>query len=384
MNIVWSDPLWYANRSHYDVDGPRIARLEQEQAADGGYRAAQYVITTDPNEIGDWVEGGLGRHIETYDDRGEQVWEGFADEIQVRLGPLAFRIGPLMQVANRVSVIYTPLLDVTVSPAVTGTPTMTTIAEDANSQTRYGILEDVISGGTLMDDLTTTGAGTANEAEEVRDTYLSDRKQAGTSQQVAIGAVTEPELTIICRGYGAWFSRYVYTSGSVGVTTVGAKLRAIVGADPNGIFSTDYSSMASNALLAMANEAGNEAAQTIIDRLVAQGDANANRYIFGLRNRRKVYYQQVPDEITYFHRLSEGSQIIEDINGAIMEPWRVEAGRWMLVPDFLPGRAVPSSPYGDPRAIFIETVRYRAPYGLEINGGRVERISQLLAQKGVG
>jgi hypothetical protein len=83
----------------------------------------------------------------------------------------------LLDVGNRISVVYTPILDATVDPPVVGVRQPTAIAEDSDSQDRYGIVEKVLSGGTCFQ----------ADAERYRDTFLAENALPQTGETLAIG-----------------------------------------------------------------------------------------------------------------------------------------------------------------------------------------------------
>jgi hypothetical protein len=62
-------------------------------------------------------------------------------------------------------------------------------------------------------------------------------------------------------------------------------------------------------------------------------------------------------------------------------PWMVRPGQWINVPDFLIGRNIPSTALnGDPRNKFIDSVRFTAPYTVDISGGANDTLSQMLTK----
>jgi hypothetical protein len=54
-----------------------------------------------------------------------------------------------------------------------------------------------------------------------------------------------------------------------------------------------------------------------------------------------------------------------------------------MFPDFLIGQAAELSLRDDPRAMFIERVKFQAPDILELKGGAVDTIDALMAQYGL-
>ena len=56
----------------------------------------------------------------------------------------------------------------------------------------------------------------------------------------------------------------------------------------------------------------------------------------------------------------------------------------MMFTDFLVGKTQPANLRLDQRALFIERVAYSTPWGLQLDGGKVNTIDQKLAQRGLG
>lgn len=351
-----------------------VSAIRFNVAAEGGYKDASITIAGPLVEIEDWVERGLGRHVEIYDPALDVVFECFVNRLDVGVGPLAQTIGPLLDIGNRVSVIYSPILDADADPPVIGATQPTTIAEDALSQDRYGIVEKVLSGGTCQDD----------DAERYRDTYLAEHAWPESGEALTPGSGGEPTVRLECLGYEAFLDAYVYSTTTTGTTTASAKITAVIGADPNGLFSTDYGDIDTNAYLVAAYDDDNTFAKSIIQGIVALGDVSDNRWLFGIYRGRRAHYKQVPDVPDYVHRLSDPAQEVTLTAGGVVRPWNVRPGRWLFIPDWLIGRTEPTAMRRDPRYIFIESVEYSAPYGLRINGNKIGSLPQMLAKMGLG
>ena len=385
LSLQISDPLWYSNRASYGAPG-EIESWEHEIAADGGYKSASFTIQADKQTVERWLERGLGRHVECYDAALAGIGEYFVNRVVGNIGSLSVTRGPLLNVANRVGVAYTPYLDIC-EPPETGTATVTTLAEDATSQDLYGIQEVWVSGGTLIDDTTTAnecGGGTLdNEAEEIRDAYLEENKEPETTQEISFGG-GGTSLTLDCLGYSAWLERYAYSASATGYTTASAKMIDVLASDTNSLISQEFGYVQDNGILVKQEETENRTAKAIIDEIVSMGDVNDSRWTFGIYAERKVYYSAIPTAIEYLHRLMDGRQAIETTNGNTVFAWNVLPARWLFIPDFMVGRAKPITDLRlDPRCVFIESVRYTAPYGLQINGAKVGRFAQLMAKKGL-
>jgi len=351
-----------------------ITAYQQLVSAWIGYDSASITITGPLVEIEDWIERGLGRHVEIYNPALVKIWEGVVNLIGVGAGPLAQTVGPLLDIGNRASVMYAPILDATVDPPVVGTTQPTTIAENADSQARYGIIEKVLSGGT----------STTDDAERYRDTYLNEHAWPESGETVTPGGGSEPSVRLDCLGYGAFLGAYAYNTTTTGTTTASVKVQAVLAADPNGLFSTDYTGIETNGYLVPAYEGDNAYADSVIKSIVALGDINDDRWLFGIYNDRKAQYNEVPTDVAYYHRLSDPAQRIATPSGTLVYPWDVKPGRWLFILDWLTGRTEPSVRRRDLRYIFIESVEYTAPFDLRINGHKIGKLSQLLAKQGLG
>ena len=111
-----------------------------ENRALGGYYKANASFQVNQQLAEEWIEYGLGRHVETYGPHLDVIWEGFVNKVTATLGPLTFSIGPLLNIGNRVKVAYSTV-DYTVSPPLAGVATSTAVTNDTTSQDLYGILE---------------------------------------------------------------------------------------------------------------------------------------------------------------------------------------------------------------------------------------------------
>ena len=346
--------------------------------AAGGWWSASLSFAGSQMEVEEWYENGLGRHVEVRDSSGELVWAGFVDSVDITVGTLSATAGPLLEAANRVSVAYTPILDT--APMLTGAQTVTTIADDEPSQDRYGILEEVVSGGEMLDD------GTTDDAAQYRDTYIAEHRWPATDERLSLGAGQEAKATLTLMGYVHFLQRYVVDEATSAACSIYTKITDALADDPNGLFSADYSYMDANAFLVSRLEDKNRNAWAVINEMVNLGDANDNRYTFGVYEGQRFHYKQVSDIPLYQHRLGQAAVQIEDYGrGTRVDPWDVLAGEWVFLPDFLAGliaaRDLPIRT--DHRYVFTEEVTYTAPHEVEITGGRYATLAQWLAKKGL-
>jgi len=351
----------------------------------GGWWSASLDFAASRVEAEEWYENGAGRHVEVFNAIGKIVWAGFIDSVTISMGTLTATVGPLTEMVNRASVIYTPILytDV-VDPedhVTTGEQTQTTIADDAPSQDKYGIFEEVLSGGEMLDD------GTTNEAEQYRDTFIAEHRLPATDERLSTEGSQITRVHLELKGYVCFLQRYVVSETDTLTCSISTKLEDALGDDPNGLFSTDYQFMEANAFLVNRNEEKERNAWAVIEEMVNLGDANDNRYVFGVYEGQRFHYRQVPDSTKYQHRLIQSTMQIETFGaGMRVEPWDVQAGEWLFLSDFLAGmgdtHGVPAR--GDHCYVFIEEVKYTAPMGIEIVGGHYGTLGQWLAKKGLG
>lgn len=362
----------------YDPRGSYLGTLAQQItgyshtiAAFGGFWSAQITLNLGQPEIDEWLARGLGRHLEVYGPGLMLCWEGFVNQITANLGPLAVTRGPLLSVANRVSVVYDEIQNSTdAEPSVLGR-TVTTIIDDAASQARYGILERVETGGQL----------TAANAVQLQNVILTDCAWPATSKSLSTGGGSALSLTIDLLGYVNWLGVFQYIDTTAGFSDIATKIAAVLDADPNGLFDSTNASIAANALLAPTAEYEQAVGLDVIKSLVALGGTAYGRTLFGVYESRRAAYEAAPTtDIAYHQRLSDPGVKVVTPAGSEVYPWDVRPGQWCFFPDLLIGRTVPTTDLRtDPRMLFIEQVAYRAPYGLDLSGSKVETLPQVLA-----
>ena len=357
--------------------GQKVDSYSHVLNAVGGWWSAQFVVRDTREHVEDWFDRGLNRHIEVYNPGLKKVFEGFVNQVSVTMGTMSATRGPLMNIANRINVTYTPILDATVDPPVTGTQIPTTIAENTDSQDKYGIFEKVISGGMLLDD------GTTNEAEQVRDTALAEQAWPETSQSIVLTTSNIPQATISVLGYVHRMEAYVFDDTTAATISVGDQIENVLGNDPMDVLSTDYSKVDANAFLVPEYDNDQSMAWDYLQRLLAVGDASDNRYTFGVYDKRMAVYTVVPTDLAYEHRIMDANmQLLVYGASRKVDPWDVLPARWVFFPDFLTGQAIGTT-RADSRRMFIESVAFSAPNSISLVGNKVHTLPQLMAKKGM-
>lgn len=322
-----------------------------------------------------WLEEGLGRHIELYAPTTDWIWEGYVSLVTANIAGATWQVGPLLDtMANKIRVSYSTVDYNNIPPAV-GQRRSTGWAEDATSQARYGIIEyeKSVAGATLTN------------AEQIRDVALAEMRYPRPKETDNIGGGGSPSVTIQARGYSDWLQAYHYTSTTPGATTASTKLQAVLGADPNGLFSADYTLVGTNTSSVGAYDNNGRSAMSVVQGLTAIGDTNDDRWLFGLYQDRRAVYEAIPSSPTYQRQLADPQQSVRIYgDGPLVYPWSIQPGRWLFYTDLFVGRSTPDDIRADERYLFIEQASFSIPWALTLDGSVVGRLDQILSRLGLG
>lgn len=354
-----------------------VQEYAHEHTAENGFDNATISIKATWEELENWWFEGIGRDIEVFNPDLDTVWRGFVNSVTIAVGGLQAERGPLVDIANYAYVVYTIILDDSVIPMITGGQTITIATTDADSIAKYGQWEKILSGGTCIPAI----------AEQYRDTHILENRYPISSEDLNLQAAEEVTLTLNCLGYWAWLKAYTYSDATAGTTTITSKIEDILAADPNGIFSTDYSYLETNAFLASAEENDSAFAQTVVASLVAIGDIYDNRFTFGIWEDQIAMYRNITALPTrYEHYLIDDKvRVAEFGGGAEVDYWDLRASEWVFAADFMEGQAPDEvNRRDDDRFIFAEKVGFSLPDAVTINGMRITTLAQFLAKRGLG
>ena len=374
--IQVNQPVWLGTTAVDDLRR-QASSYKHKILANGGFGQADIVMNVSKTEAENWAMEGLGRDIVVFGDDLQIIYNGFVNSIVAELGTLSFVRGPILDIANDVTVAYQTASYAT-NPPISGYRATTAAATDSSSQTDFGILERTLSGG----------QSDATEAAQIRDTYLEENKDPQTSHKVKTSGKQGPTLKLSCEGYYGFFDRYYYTqtvsSGQINAST---KIQRVITADPSSRLSTDFGNIGTNTLQVGGYENGDKTGLAIIKDVVSRGDSSDNRYLLGVYENRKITYGAIPTDIAYELRLHDPEKRIKTIGGQEVFPWQVRPGKWLFHPDFLTGfsnQFDTTDPRNDPRVMFIESVVYSTVFGLELNGQKIGTLDQMLAKRGTG
>lgn len=368
FSVLYYDPL---GGSHIGNLEDELSGYSHEISAVGGFMTAQLILLMSRDSSYEWFERGLGRKIRVMSNN-KTVFEGFVNTVTFTLGGTSEVIGPLTDIGNRVSAIYSPV-DFAPYPPVVGNPTTTLIVQDQDSQDLYGIWEKVLSMGRATDDA----------AEKSRDVYMQEMKYPTRSGDVNVspGAQSGAQITLDILGHIYWLQAYVYDDPTEGLTQLSTKMKDVLTADPNNVFSGNYDYISTQNSLVPVSDL-RFAWDVIMEMLTLGNDSNDYRRTFGFYEDQIAYYETITTDIDYEYRVSDPSQRVTFQN-VVIPPWEVRPGGWIMVPDFSQLIYTPLSsvyPSEDPRVRFMETVRYDAPATLSVGSGKTDKLSQLLAK----
>jgi hypothetical protein len=165
----------------------------------GGYASAEFSLAISETEGYSWLSDYLGAHVEVVDGTLHRVWEGFVNEVEVSIGGLVVKHGPLQDIGNRVKLLYTDTNyeeEDGVMVPVAGDQTETLWAEDVVSQLRYGVFEKTLQAGWIDD--TTPGP---NEAIQLRDMFLHENAWPAMFSEIANLEGNTLQVAVHCLGY---------------------------------------------------------------------------------------------------------------------------------------------------------------------------------------
>lgn len=352
-------------------------------SAEDGYKSAIIQFKVPYADLEKWFEEAVGLHSITLDSSTETCFEGFVNAVNVTIGRLSASRGPLLDLANRVIISYTPV-NVDIYPPAQGNQTETVAAEDATSQNKYGIVEKIVAGGQLA----VTGIDAdSNDAIKIRDAYLLENKDLKTDQpQLTFSRESDlATVTLNILGYKSWLNAYVHNTYTTAYLWISERIKDLVQADPNGIFSENFTGIEDNVWLTTEFNDQNQTAWTQIQKLLTFGnDVDDSRRIFGVYKDRRIIYKPIPTDIKYYGSVTESLRYIRDSNNAAINPWNILPAEWLQITDLAISKGFEVETRKDSRNIFIESVNYAAPYDLVINGIKLRDIPQMIAKLGLG
>jgi len=250
---------------------PEEAKFDKyvQEDRDGGYYRASFNVYFDPVASSEFLENGLGRHIEVYDSQSILIFEGFIFEIVRDIGGTLSSIS-LQNMINRVWMRSDHDGDQAVER---GTPLSVLI-----SQARYGIKEGVLSGGELE------GLSVADQSTQQ---YLDWRAYPNPESDIGAGSGI-PHLQIYCRGYIETLAWRVYNQTALtGTQNAGAQIENIL--DAVGQFVKSYK-LSPNSTQVTKEYDSDRRADDTIRGIASLGDQHSQKWIVYMSENLTFHY----------------------------------------------------------------------------------------------
>lgn len=357
MDIHFVNSLLNLNSSSYRIYNKEISSYSQNIGANVGYDGASLSLKINKYDIVELANWLIGKEMFTYVDTSI-IWSGIVNSISFVLGSENIEVGPYLDISNKILVKYTDYL--------TGVPNVTTYANNTDSQNQYGVLVKILNGGSIS----------ATNANKIRDKYLLENAYPRINKSISTGGSLS--FSINCIGHYHLLGTYNYNDSSTDSGNLSTKIQSVVAAQPNSIFSTDYTNIETNTLSVSFNEYSDRMAIEIIKELVSLGDDTTdNKSVFGVYNR-IPYYRTIDYNTKYYLDISSKQQNISSPNGYALRPWEIKPGYFM---EFIGDRQFSIN---NQTKSFIDSVTYTYPYSFQIQSGDSGTLSQQLAKLGIG
>jgi len=372
LSYLITPPAWGGGTGFFQDVTMQVKDYDQSSTALGGFWNATLSLRLPLEEMEDWLANGVGRQLTVKGRANTVVWEGIVDRVSLEVGGYSMTVGPYMDIANKVKLSYSVFLQLGGGNA-TGIRVVTPYTTNTASAARYGVLEKNFSVGGIDE----------SEVTNLQAMLLERFSFPARSEDLSLPGGDRNrfvDVKLECVGYGQLFQKYIYNSATTGLQDLSAKLAAIIAAEPNGIFT---SQIETNTIQVPAYENDDKEAWGLIKGLVTMGNSSQDRAIFGVYANQRAVYRIPGNDVVYIRPLREGTSVIQDTAGGLLQPWQILPGNYIWVSDLVPGKPLDRRLDRDPRVLFAETVQYRLPDQLVINGAHSYRVEQKLAQLGI-
>jgi hypothetical protein len=229
------------------------------ERAEGGFWGISFRVFSRENVLKELFQNGLGRHVEAWGQGLLQDFEGYIDEVTFNLPPDQFSIS-LENMANQMWMRADTNAD--------GVVERTTTKTSAESQTRFGIKELILSGGEII------GLATANQAVQ---TFIDLKAFPRPEARIGGAKGDRLSLEIFCRGYIHTLGWRIHNSTSpTGTQSLTSQVKTIV--DAVGQFVASQDRETNTTSVTREYDADRKAFDILFD-LVRLGDTNFNRWL---------------------------------------------------------------------------------------------------------
>jgi hypothetical protein len=296
--------------------GPFSATLSWDGTREEGYRAA------------DW----LGSGVEVVSPDGDALWSGLIWSVGVGTGQRR-RTRSLEGYANRVRVLWN-------NDGAQGSPI---VADDTAGQASYGVYEYVHNAG-RVDAFTASNLATQQLSLKSRLLYLPESSGSG--------------ITIECVGWYQTLGNLTYTSATTGTADVAVVIKDVLTASAP-LITADYSQIQTTGATVSQTFDTYETPLEIIRRLV---DSTTD-YVFGIGPGRVPYLRPSNRLSATPHYRELATGVIEDVAGAIVAPYLVQADRVVRQVDLAPV-SLPLTAIDSIESVWLAEVSYSSTAGM--------------------
>ena len=303
-------------------------------------------------------------------DGNSIVWQGFINDMELIQPGMSMRRS-LDEMYNQEAVRYTPI-DTTTNPPTESAETSTAVVNDTDSQNRYGIKQTVFQPPSM-------NRLTAGDASQLANTILGQYKQPRRSATISSGS-DNPRLVVNCKGFMWTLDWRIYNQTANSSTdNASTILAAVITAVGSQIAAATNITTNNTAVQKYFNR--DDTAFNVIQWIASLGDASYNRWVANVLENRIINYQQAATTITYFRRLVDNRQDIFDYQNRRVPYWEIRPDSWVRTSDVYPHNITPGNLIDDVQSVYIESVDFREPDSLTLNGSTGDKLQVILARQ---
>ena len=140
--------------------------------------------------------------------------------------------------------------------------------------------------------------------------------------------------------------------------------------------------IAAHSTLVPAYEDRNRIAWPVIRELLGYGDYQSRQYNWGIYADRRVFFEVAPEVEEYLVSASDVGRGYTTRDSGRVEEYNLLPGKWLIITDVLVGLTEPNL-RRNPRAMWIDAVKYDAKSGATLNPGKFGTVKQDLARIGL-
>lgn len=302
---------------------PDLDDVECSSTNEGGFEALRVSFrVSSPQAAVDYLNR-LMSSVVASGPRGQIVWEGFLNEVELDLGTKKVSVA-LTDMANRIRVRY---------KAVDGQQTSTSTVSNTSSISRYGTKERLINFGA------TAPTAAANRASVVLGQTAHPRAKQSASAGSGSPRNAGVGVTLICRGWWdtlSWLLTSNTSTSSVATATQVISLIAAFNAI-NAFFSSSTATISATGVSDTELIEGDSTYAEVIATKLASGTSALQRVVYGCYENRQISVRTwagaTPDTITYVQSASDHT--VRDVFGNVIDPWDVRPDAMVQLTDLV-------------------------------------------------